>query len=113
MGAQQRGRTRRPLRFVCSVERLLRRALRLEFGRGFGGAGLRGALAFLQDQLVAVRRHLADAGDHAARARRDQAPDDDVLLEALQRIDLALDRRFREDARRLLERGRREERARL
>src|SRR4029079_16364387 len=45
-----------------------------------------------------------------ARRRRDQLPDDDVLLQAEQPVDLALDRRVREHLRRLLEGGGGEER---
>ena len=41
---------------------------------------------------------------------RDQLADDDVLLQPEQPVDLALDRRVRENLGRLLERGRREER---
>src|SRR5262245_3786321 len=40
------------------------------------------------------------------RRRRDELPDDDVLLQAVQTIDLALDGRVREHLRGLLERGR-------
>ena len=47
-----------------------------------------------------------------ARARRDQAADDDVLLEAAQAVDLARDRGLGQDAGRLLERRRRDERVR-
>src|SRR6185295_4987403 len=68
-------------------------------------------LPLLEDQLVAVAGNRADTGDRAASARRDEPADDDVLLEALERIDLALDRRLGEDAGGLLERGRRDEAA--
>src|SRR3546814_10382768 len=44
---------------------------------------------------------------------RDETADDDIFLEALQRVDLALHRRFGEDAGRLLEGRRRNEAARL
>src|SRR4029079_15829963 len=47
-----------------------------------------------------------------ARRRRDQLPDDDVLLQAGQAVDLALERRVREDLGGLLERRRRQERVR-
>src|SRR4051812_23878083 len=47
-----------------------------------------------------------------ARGRRDQLPDDHVLLQARQAVDLALERRVGEDLRGLLEGGRREERVR-
>src|SRR3954451_15828829 len=45
-----------------------------------------------------------------ARGRRDQLPDDHVLLQAEQPVGLALERRVREDLGGLLERGRRQER---
>src|SRR5205085_3014743 len=45
-----------------------------------------------------------------ARRRRDQLPDDDVLLQTKEPVDLALDRRVREHLRRLLEGGGGEER---
>src|SRR5690606_17657309 len=48
-----------------------------------------------------------------ARAGRNELTDDDVLLQATQVVDLAVDRGFGQDARRLLEGGRREERIRL
>ena len=62
------------------------------------------------DRLVAFRRDVAQAGDGAARARWDQATHDDVLLQALQHVDLAIDRRVGEDPRGFLEGGRREDR---
>ena len=80
-----------------------------EFRHGRAAAGRRLALALLEDQLVAVRGDLADAADRAAGAGRDQPADDDVLLEALERVDLALDRRLGEHAGGLLEGGRRDE----
>jgi hypothetical protein len=58
-------------------------------------------LAFRFDDDVAVARHPRG---------RDQFADDDVFLEAEQRIVLALDRGVGEDARRLLKGRRREER---
>ena len=63
----------------------------------------------LKDQLVAVGRYGLDLGVHRAGAGRDQAADDDVLLEAFERIDLAVDRRLGEDAGGLLEGRRRDE----
>ena len=54
---------------------------------------------------------LAQPVHHGAGAGRDQPADDDVLLEAVERVDLAVDRRLGEHARRLLERRRRDERA--
>ena len=47
-----------------------------------------------------------------ARGRRDQLPDDHVLLQAREAVDLALERRVGEDLRGLLEGGRRQERVR-
>jgi hypothetical protein len=59
---------------------------------------------FLEDQLVALVRHLAQAREHAAGAGRDQAADDDVFLEAIKGVDLALGCGIGEDPRRFLER---------
>src|SRR5262245_16069938 len=89
--------------------RQLRRLRRLR-GSGFGGGFL---LALLEDERVALAGDLAQPVHHGAGARRDQAADDDVLLEAFERVDLAVDRGFGEHARGLLERRRRDERARL
>src|SRR3954453_4878316 len=47
-----------------------------------------------------------------ARGRRDELPDDHVLLQAREAVDLALERRVREDLGGLLEGGRRQERVR-
>src|SRR5215218_4197695 len=68
-------------------------------------------LALVEDQLVALDGDFADLGHRGAGARRDQAADNDVFLEAFQRVHLAVDGSFGEHPRRLLERGRREERA--
>src|SRR6185369_13153524 len=68
-------------------------------------------LALVEDQLVALDRDFADLGHRSAGARRDQPTDNDVLLEAFQRIHLAVDSGFGEHAGGLLERGCREERA--
>src|SRR6185436_595731 len=54
-------------------------------------------------------RLLADAAQHAASAGRDQAADDDVLLEALEGVDLAVDGGLGQHARGLLEGGGRDE----
>src|SRR5881409_1791423 len=59
--------------------------------------------------LAARRQHLDPRVVREPGARRDQAPDDDVLLEAAQLIRLAGDRRLGEHACRLLERGGRDE----
>ena len=81
----------------------------LGLGRGLG----RILLAFLEDERVALGGDLAQAVHHGAGAGRDQAADDDVLLEPVERIRLAVDSGLGEHARRLLERRRRDERARL
>src|SRR5262249_60634365 len=67
----------------------------------------------LEDERVALAGALAQPVHHGAGARRDQPADDDVLLEAFERVDLAVDRGFGEHARGLLERRRRDERPRL
>src|SRR3954471_1937371 len=58
-----------------------------------------------EDHLVPARRDLPDASVHGTRTGRDQRADDHVLLQAVKRIDLAVDRRLGEDAGGLLERG--------
>src|SRR3979411_2213360 len=68
-------------------------------------------LALVEDQLVALDGDFADLGHRGAGARRDQPADNDVFLEAFQRVHLAVDGGFGEHAGGLLERGRREERA--
>ena len=60
---------------------------------------------------VAAGGRDAQAVHARAGARRDQTADDDVLLQADQRVLLALDRRLGEDAGGLLERRRRDEAA--
>src|SRR5262249_60201407 len=84
-------------------------------GRLLGGRGrLRLLLlALLENERVALDRDLAQAVHQRTRAGRDQAADDDVLLETVERVDLAVDRRLGEHARRLLERRRRDEGPRL
>src|SRR5215475_6198674 len=81
------------------------RRLRSLRGSGFG-CGL--LLALLKDERVALAGDLAQPVHHGAGARRDQPADDDVLLEAFERVDLAVDRGFGEHARGLLERRRRD-----
>src|SRR6266567_609447 len=88
-------------------ERLRRLLVGLDELSGFLVRGDRGKLA------VALGSHLTQPGDNAAGTRRDQATDDHILLEAGQRIDPSGHRSLGEDARRLLERGCRDERARL
>src|SRR5262245_21533256 len=75
------------------------------FGVGLG--------LFLGDQLVAFGGNLANAPQHAAGARRDQATNDDILLEAFEQVGLAVHRGLGQHARGLLEGGRRNEAARL
>src|SRR5712664_540573 len=67
--------------------------------------------AFVENQLVALYSDFADLGHRGASTRRDQPADNDVFLEAFERIHLAVDGGFGEHAGGLLERGRREERA--
>src|SRR5216684_7483067 len=67
--------------------------------------------AFVQNELIALGRDFAELAHHCAGSGRDQPPDDDVLLKAVQRIDLAVDRRLGENPGGLLERCRRNERA--
>src|SRR5215471_17553933 len=86
--------------------RRLRRLRRSRFGCGL-------LLALLEDERVALAGDLAQPVHHGAGARWYQAADDDVLLEAFERVDLAVDRGFGEHARGLLERRRRDERSRL
>ena len=66
------------------------------------------SLAMSSSRLPAILRRLAQ---HAAGAGRDETADDDVLLQALERVDLAVDGGVGEHARGLLERGRGDERA--
>src|SRR5690606_23964585 len=54
---------------------------------------------------------LLQAAQVGAGARRDQAADDDVFLQAFQRVLLPVDRSLGQDAGGLLERGRRDEAA--
>src|SRR5436189_3738538 len=92
-------------------ERLLRwrQSQRFRFRRSRHDRRL--LLAFVEDHLVALDGDFADLGHRGAGAGRDQAADNDVLLEALERIHLAVDGGFGEHAGGLLERRRREERA--
>src|SRR6202048_4040768 len=86
-----------------------RQRQRLDFGRRRDDRRL--LLALVEDQLVALDGDFADLGHRGAGARRDQPADNDVLLEAFQRVHLAVDGGFGEHAGGLLERRRREERA--
>src|SRR3569832_788923 len=69
-------------------------------------------LLFL-DRLVALGCDVTQARHRAAGPGRDETSDDDVLLEAFERIDLAVDRGVGEDARGFLDRRGRELRTRL
>src|SRR5690606_34513701 len=76
-------------------------------GAGRCGSGLRLLLLALgQNELVAVGGDVPQPAHRGARAGRDQTADDDVLLEAVEAVDLALHGGFGEHARRLLERSR-------
>src|SRR5437879_3244084 len=102
----------------CSCRALVARSLRRwqlyrlrRLGSSCFGSGF--LLALLENQRVALTGDLAQPVHHGAGPGRDQAADDDVLLEALERVDLAVDCGLGEHARGLLERRRRNERARL
>src|SRR6185503_11931152 len=87
------------VRHEVRVRQIVHLPLSLEL---FGRRRRRRRRLFVRDRQVLVPLE--------ARARRDQPAHRHVLLEAAQMVDLARDRRFREDARRLLERGGRDER---
>src|SRR5580692_10138339 len=97
---------------ILYAARLLRCRQCRGLSGGFG-AQRRLFLALGENERVAFDRDFADLVHHGAGAGGDQPTDDDVLLESVQRIGLAVDRRFGEHPRRLLERRRRDERARL
>src|ERR1044071_2011390 len=109
---RKRGRPWQPLLQSYKRGELLRRSFesgRGRIGRG-GGSCLLGSLRLVltllfHDQVVAMRRDGTDLVHDSAGAGRDQAADDDVLLEAVERIRLAVDGSFGKDARRLLERS--------
>src|SRR6202140_4200280 len=103
--------TWRPL-IAFSAEQLLRRRQCRGLRGGFGPER-RLLLALGENERVAFDGDFADPVHHRACSRRDQPADDDVLLEAIERVGLAVDRGLGEHARRLLERRRRDERARL
>src|SRR5580698_5923443 len=86
------------------------------FARDGGGRQLRrvGSFRLLgENQRVAHRRDAAQLGHRRAGAGGNEASDDDVLFQAFQRVDFAVDGRLGEDAGRLLEGRGRDERARL
>jgi len=78
------------------------------FGRGrcFCCVGSKGS-------SIALGGEAFEAVDEGTGTRRDQAANDDVLFKADEFIGLAVDRRFRENTRGLLEGRGRDERARL
>src|SRR5215213_6153512 len=90
----------------------------LELGGVERGAEALEPLAVVEAELVDPagerlgRLDLDRAVALQARGRRDQLPDDHVLLQAREAVDLALERRVREDLGGLLEGGRRQERVR-
>src|SRR5262245_26847547 len=69
--------------------------------------------AFDRELFVAFGRELLIAPQLTARARRDETAHDDVFLQTLQRVRLAVGSSFGEHARGLLERRGRDERTRL
>src|SRR5262245_40100082 len=85
------------LRRAQALGGALQRALGVEAG------------TLLGDQLVAARRLLAQAPQHAAGAGRNQPADDHVLLEAIERIGLAVDGGVGQHTGGLLEGGRGDE----
>src|SRR6516165_7840659 len=64
-----------------------RQRQRLDFGRSRHDRRL--LLALVEDQLVALHGDFAALRHRRAGARRNQPADNDVLLEAFERIDLA------------------------
>src|SRR5262245_31477129 len=83
----------------------------LLLGRVLDAVFARGPFPLLQDQVVAVARDPVQPAQRAAGSGRNEPPDDHVLLEALERIGLAVDGGVGEHAGRLLERGGGDERA--
>src|SRR5215210_2757389 len=77
----------------------------------WGGGGLRFRSLLGQDQIVAPRRNALNLRVHRACSGWDQAADDNVLLQALKRVDLSIDGCLSEDASGLLEGRGRDERA--
>src|SRR5690606_16208119 len=87
--------------------------LRIGVDGDLGRQRLHRLFALGREGLVALGGDALQAAQVGARARRDEPADDDVLLQALEGVDLALDRGLGQHARRLLERGRGDEAARL
>src|SRR6478735_2852012 len=100
-----------PFRNLLNSEALFRRRQRQWLDFRSRRHDRRLFLALVENQLVALDGDFADLGHRGAGARRDQPADNDVLLEAFQRVHLAVDGGFGEHAGGLLERRRREERA--
>src|SRR5258708_25578281 len=107
----KKGRLSPALFTSCIRAALFHGRQRQRFDFGSRGHDRRLLLALVENQLVALDRDFADFGHRGSGARRDQPADNDVLLEAFQRVHLAVDGGFGEHAGGLLERGRREERA--
>ena len=77
------------------------------------GAVERRLRLLLGDQVIPLGGDVAQLAQVTAGACRDESADDDVLLEAVERVVLAIDGGIGENARRFLERSRRDERVRL
>src|SRR5579862_3068470 len=94
------------------VADLLRRRQGRGFHRGFGPER-RFLLALGENKRIAFDRDLADLVHHRAGTSRNEAANDDVLLKAIERIGLAVNRGLRQHPGRFLERRRGDERPRL
>src|SRR5262245_43672644 len=90
-----------PCFFIARTACLLRR-WQLRRLRHFSGPGCRLLLTLLENERIALAGHLAKRIHHGAGPGRDQPTHDDVLLEAFEGVDLAVDRGLREHTRRLL-----------
>src|SRR6516225_7564020 len=91
-GHKRKGRPWAAFRRLVMSARLFggRERCRLGWSRGrFGGGFL---LALGENELVALERDFAQAVHHRAGSGRDQTADDDVLLEAVERVGLAANR---------------------
>src|SRR5207302_3997400 len=96
---------------LLSDRSLRRRKLRRLLGRG--GSRLRGGLflTLLENERITLAGNLTQAVHHGAGPGRNQTAYDDVLLEAFERVDLAVDRGLGQHPRGFLERCCRDERA--
>ena len=74
-------------------------------------AAMRGAL--LQDQIITLRGNLLEPPQHSACSSRNEAPNDHVFLQAVERVYFAVDSSLGQNPRRLLERCSRNKAARL